>query len=694
MTAARRLRRTRAVLSIGVLLAAVGWAVAVAGGVLLLAGGADLVFGLTRMTRIVLALGSVILGTAAAAAVLWRNRESASLDGVALWLEERAPTLRYALVTLAEGHHPAVAPALEQMVAGVSWARPLRHSLLRSVAVPLVAGGLVMTALAALPPEVFERISSPEPGDILSQPVRRAGGEDALRPIVVTLVPPSYSRRPRQTLEDPEAIAGLAGTEVSILGRGDAADLSATLGGRPVHVGASGDRWVVAFALPDSAAALRLAVGSRERLLVIDARPDSVPGVDLSAPGRDTILSAPRGTLALHADLHDDYGLAEGWFEYVVSAGSGENFTFRTGVLGRHQFNGARDATMDASAVLDSLHLLPGDIVHLRAAARDRNIVTGPGIGFSDTRTIRVSRPGESDSVSVDAAAPAEADSSLLSERLLIMLAEVLQKRRPRLTGEIVIRESRGIARDQAALRRRVASVIFLRLGSEVSAEEVADTSSARELSPDDLMAAAERATESAGDTLDFAEDETPVVAVNRPLLEAYNAMWAAGRELEIGEPGRALPHMEQALAAIERARRAERIYLRGRPPAGVVDIARVRLAGKVADVHPGPARGQPAESGSIEALLERFNSAVEALPDPAALDSLAILRVDALRSAPEFAAALATAVAEIRSGRDATDALVLAHRSSVGPLPRYRRCRRGTCHERVRLRHRPVRVG
>ncbi len=46
-----------------------------------------------------------------------------------------------------------------------------------------------------------------------------------------------------------------------------------------------------------------------------------------------------------------------------------------------------------------------------------------------------------------------------------------------------------------------------------------------------------------------------------------------AGRWLELGEPDDALPHMRAALAAIQRARQAERLYLRGRPPTQVVDI-------------------------------------------------------------------------------------------------------------------------
>ena len=83
------------------------------------------------------------------------------------------------------------------------------------------------------------------------------------------------------------------------------------------------------------------------------------------------------------------------------------------------------------------------------------------------------------------------------------------------------------------------------------------------------------------GTALEGNEDETPLVATNRPLLEAYNAMWSASSELEIGEPGKAIPFMKKALDALQAARSAERIYLRGKTRAVVVDIDRVRLQGK-----------------------------------------------------------------------------------------------------------------
>ena len=144
--------------------------------------------------------------------------------------------------------------------------------------------------------------------------------------------------------------------------------------------------------------------------------------------------------------------------------------------------------------------------------------------------------------------------------------------------------------------------------------------------------------------------------------------MWEAGRALETGEPGRALPPMRLALAAIQRARQAERLYLRGRPAPITVDLVRVRLSGKRADANPAAATGRPLDERSAEALLTRFTRAVGLLPAAAAIDSLLLLRIAALEPAPAFAGALSEPLAALRAGRDATLPLLHARRLLLAP--------------------------
>jgi hypothetical protein len=360
-----------------------------------------------------------------------------------------------------------------------------------------------------------------------------------------------------------------------------------------------------------------------------------------------------------------------GAFELIVSSGEGETFAFRSATLGARRPTG-REASLATTLDLDSLALNPGDILHLRAVARDRNDVSGPGVGVSETRTLRIARAGEYDSVAVEAAAPPE-EQSVISQRMLIMLAEALEKKRRSISRAQRREESRAISRDQKKLRRAVSAVIFSRLGEPTGEETTEDEEAPGAATPDDVLRRAEEATNRAASegALDFEGGESPVLAVNRPLLEAYRAMWDASMELDQGEPGRALPPMRRALAAIQRARQAERVYLRGRPPAVVVDLGKVRLTGKDQG---DPAGRRPRVADEARQRLEtRFVRALALVRDSsaAAVDTLMLLRIDALDGAPRFAAVVSELTDALRRGRgDAVPAIVARARRELAGAP------------------------
>jgi hypothetical protein len=630
MTALERLARAQRALTVATLVDGALWGLAVA---------------ILLMVRLPVPV-SLMSGLAVFAFLLWRNRKVRSSKDVALWLEWQVPALRYALVTLAEGKSVGVGPVLEETVAGTTWGGPIRHALLRKMSLPAVLLLFSIGAFFLLPPIARDRAASTDNARG-SESNRGPSISDPFRLVVVTVTPPPYSRRSRMRLEQPEAVTSLVGSSLQIEGNG----------------------WSVATTMPDSATPFWLDRDGHRRLLLLLPIPDSAPTVQLLVPARDSVLRVSEGVLALSGNAHDDFGLGAAWFEYIVSSGEGENYTFRSGIIGRRSLASVARTDLASRISLDSLRLAPGNIVHLRAVAQDENNVSGPGVGYSETRTIRIPRPGEGDSVSVGRVAPAAGDSSLLSQRMLVIMTETLERRRPGLRRDTFLIESRRIAGEQATLRRRVADIIFLRLGAEGSMEESED-STAEPLTPEALLEAAEQATvTSGGEALDFAADETPVVALNRPLLEAYNAMWAGGRELEIGEPRRALPHMRDALEAIQRARQAERIYLRGRPTPSVIDLAKVRLVGTLADAAPSGTLPSARDRRSREALLGRYTRAVERLPAREIVDSLQLLRIDALETEPRFAAALGEAVTALRTGQDATGALIRARRLLAGPL-------------------------
>jgi hypothetical protein len=256
----------------------------------------------------------------------------------------------------------------------------------------------------------------------------------------------------------------------------------------------------------------------------------------------------------------------------------------------------------------------------------------------------------------------------MLSQRMLLMLTERLERKRPSLQRPALVSESQRLARDQAKLRQSIGNVVFQRLTGEEGGEHAHSVGDGHEHGVDvvDGKLALPGTRDADGGLVEG--DDSPVIAINRPLLEAYNAMWDAGRALELAEPRAAIPHMKIALAAIERARTASRLYLRGKPPVVIVDIAKVRLAGR--DTGRTNVRSERAPLPARDAIRERrLLAAISLLPTDAtaARDSLAVLRLESVGDARVFADALSAALDALQAGRDLTPSLVHARRALGG---------------------------
>src|SRR6187397_1649456 len=102
---------------------------------------------------------------------------------------------------------------------------------------------------------------------------------------------------------------------------------------------------------------------------------------------------------------------------------------------------------------------------------RDAHPMAGREAGTSETRSFRIARQSEYDSVAVEPAPPPDVDKSLLSQRMLLMLTEKLEKRRPQLALSVLREESRILARDQGRLRQAVGDAVFQRLSGEAGGE-------------------------------------------------------------------------------------------------------------------------------------------------------------------------------------------------------------------------------
>lgn len=683
-SAQERIRRARIELVVALVLRAAVWTTLAALAALTLLLLADTVIGLSLDARARLTPAPIL---AALATFGWhlagpvRDAARATDEAIALWFERRLPGLQYALVT--QSAAAAVPrPALDAAVAAAPLERELRDSIRRALTKPALAMLVLATLLWLLPAGALGRVAAPAAGDALARPGSGSrGGVDPLRTIVVRVQPPDYTGLAATAVDNPASIAALPGSRVRIEGRGR--EVRALLGEATTAATQQDDRWQLTLAVPSAVAAVRLQGGTRERVLVLEPITDSVPTVRLVAPARDSVLREARGTVQLEAELRDDLGLADAEFEIIISAGSGELYTFRTIRAGARSFaalraSDARSGRLQLQLSLDTLKLGPGDLMHLRATARDRNTISGPGVGVSETRALRIARADEYDSVSVEPIPPSEPEKNALSQRMILEQTRDLVRRAPRLAEGAVVTESRRIAVDQTALRKRVGEVVFTRLG-ENEGEHVHFAGDGHNhgqeglLDPASILAAADLATGGTGGTLmDTHGEETPIVALNRPLLDAYNHMWRASTELETGNPQDAIPWMERAIEALQRARAAERIYLRGRPPRVVVDLARVRLAGKD-EGDPTARRARPPADPGRAARLTRFDAllGIVTTAPAAAADSLLLLRVALPADERAAAQALDAAAVALRQGGDVTPALAAARRALVDEPPR-----------------------
>ena len=648
-------------------------ALAVAGAVFVAMAIVDALLTLPLVIRMTAPPLAVIAAVALLSQRFVRRRTGPHADDVALWIEARFPDLRYALVTAVDPEYAGRVPEIERTAELVPFEPEISRAAWRAIARPLIAVAIATLVLFLLPSGIVARVATARTGDALRALTLGRRTSNPLEPVVAHIVPPAYTGIAPTVFDDPASVHAFAGSNITIEGRSaddSAAVVTAAVGSHDERITTSGGRWRLVFTMPATATAVRLHAGVHERLLVVEPTIDSIPVVTLTLPVRDSIYRRPSGTVRLTADLSDDLGLASGAFEYIISSGSGENFTFKSGTMGATTFSGKVGA-LGVIFRLDSLSLQPGDILHLRAVARDRNNISGPAVGASETRTLRIARADEYDSVDVDAAPPPEPEKNALSQRMILIMTEALEKRRPKLNRSSLLGESQNIAAEQTRLRKRVGQIIFSRLGEDNGAEDSDNQS--KPLNADSLLAAAERANRAkTGTEQEQQGDETPVVAINKPLLTAYNHMWQAATFLELGEPGAAVPWMRRALDALQVARAAERIYLRGKTRAVVVDIERVRLQGKDKG-SPALRTGREPLDPARAARLTRFDVAlklVQTIP-AAAADSLLLLRLELIGRDDTASRELETAANAIRSGKNATSALIRARRTLVGGVER-----------------------
>lgn len=670
-----RLQMIRAIRS---LLQLCGWGV----GVWLILAALHPVASMSWLTQSLPARWAAVCAVVGAAAVIQRRGAAAlSPSHTALWIEEQGGVPPdFSLVTWLEQGEPrdgALAAAAAERLRNFEDAPAWRRILVAQWRAPLVFLSGAVSLLMLTQRDPAYRQSPLLRSEALASEPRTVG--PTLDPWRVEVVAPAYTKRRAADLGNATSVRALTGSRIIVRGahRGrDEQAPNAQLRGvgerrgwvQDVRVDVVRESWTVATAVPEDPVTMVVSrestVDTVQRLLIIENIPDSIPIVALQKPARDSVFRKAEGVIPLVASVGDDIALATARFDVVITSGEGERFTVRSVAVGARSWSASTATTravITGSLDLGALGLLPGDVLHVRALAGDHHPASDREFGSSETRAFRIARASEYDSVAVEPAPPPAVDSSLLSQRMLLLLTQKLDRRQRAMPRSEVVRESQRIARDQARLRRAVGDVVFQRLSGESSAEHAHSAGDGHDHGVD--LQEGKLTLRSNAGMLDEGNDG-PVIAVSQPLLEAYNAMWDAGRALEQGDPHGAIPPMQRALEAIERSRAASRLYLRGRPPQVIVDIAKVRLTGRDTG-QSSPRTMRTALSRRVaerDARLVRLVSGE--LTGTALRDSLALLRIEAIADAPAFAAALAAALDALGNGRDLTPALIRARRT------------------------------
>ncbi len=644
MKAVERVSQTKRSLSMVMGSAAVFWGGAILFGALALAVLIRAYIPLPAMVGAALPVIAILSGVGTIAYLLWKYRFAWKFDSVALWIEEKAPQLRYALVTAIDPRFKESSSIFDPIVAKVDTAPFVKEAAKKST---LPALGALIAAAAIfffIPKDLRQAIGI---GDLF-----KPGEETAavmgnrLVPLYGTLTPPAYSKLPVQQLEEPTTVSSLQGSNLVLTGKGNPDGITVTqeypgLSVEPknLEVVAGGQGWMVSLAMTDSIPSyLRFRDRQYTRpLVIIDPVLDQPPVVKLLLPMRDTTLRMKDGKLPgrleLSADLRDDIGISRAVFEMSIASGGGgggvdANYEIRDTVVGSRVFNGEKTGRLEHSLTWASLKLDEGHQVFVRAVVYDNNgYARVVGKGYSETRTIRVATSAEYDTLNVNPAPPS-ADTALVTLRMLIIATEKLdtlwQKK------QIEKKPFQDSSQKLGGVSEKVRATINRIIDEQTGGGEI---------------------------------DADP------RLVLARDSMWSASRSLFIAETWVALPALYAAYKAIQDYSNTARYYIRGILRVEPVNIDRVRLTGKdSANVTDRTAR---AMTGVDRVQMQRrYGEAVRMLKTDTAgaVERLTMLQVESMgKRYNDLARSLGDAIGAVNDKKDPSQHLLRARQFLEG---------------------------
>ena len=663
-----------------------GWATVAGvgvGGALIWSGS---IFGLpSAAVTLFWAIPALVLATTTV--LVFRAYSALTPDRLALLVDEHAglghmaTTLRAANTSglVADAFHrralAALAPVDARQIVSFAQGRIWTFCVVSAV---LAAGALTVAA----PPNALpssERSSSS--GADRSSRERGIGSADqdaipTLGLVEFTVTPPAYANLPATGGGAGEPMAALPGSRILVSGSGTAtppAFTASIVGGGSLRPTTEDGSWRLAWTTGPDDRGLALTVSLDDEIvdqqvLALRLLRDRPPVVTLAAPAEDLVLATPKGVVAIRAVTTDDYGVGEATLHWVRSRGSGESFDFDEGTWTWDRSTDSPDGQISTlSLELETLGLEAGDVLHVRATAIDRNDVTGPGIGVSATRQIRISRESDLSDITTLVGFPIDREREpLLSQRMIILLTEELLDSAATLTRADFVERAIDIADDQARLRARIGEQIFSRAtGAMQDPEEHLDFEEGEaEVFLDELEAMAEQgpvidpetgmASIANVDIPAHEHDSDPIVAINRSLLSVYNYMWDAERDLHEAALTPSLVPQNLALDELQRVRDSERIFARGRVAVAPIDVDVSRGTGDLDDASPGARTATVPATGTRQQVAVAIDDLLTSTPvatGRVAAVGISGLALDLLESTdqPEPSEILALAAASAR---------------------------------------------
>ncbi len=587
---------------------------------------ADALAGLPWSARMIgIGAAGVAILTGIILAVRRSRRADWSLVGTARFASARADGSANALASYLELSSGSLPDYVARRVeaAATTEAASLRPGALVDLGrVRTLSVVLVALVVAAVVPGVlgYDLV-----GRFLTLPEARASGGEAgvaLAPgsavdagdrLSVTIVPPAYTGVASMQLDTPSEIVAPAGAriEVELLPGLPAVTADVSVNGAEPSTMATGPSGalVASFsAVADGSVAVRPAISSAERepfLLPLRVVPDRAPEVRIVMPKGDVLVepAARPQALTVEFEASDDFGLGPVRLKYIRSTGEGDAAEFVSGELPVTLGDRRPDGHVAGRCVidLDKAGVVPGASLVYHVEAQDRNSVTGPSTGMSESLVFEVAAPKPPASVLIGEIRPEDLQRYLVSQRMILEHTLKLEAERPKLPRDQFLRRSSEIAGEQRDFKESFSQFVEVHdvddhdhdsakgLTDEKSFDEAqrkAADEAAEEGAPD---AEGREANEAAADAKrgghSHASDEgTPRTTPIQEVEMAVRAMWDAEGSLGIGETAAAIPHEKRALEHLKRAQRAVRYFSRVRVTTKPIDLKR-RYAGELADV-------------------------------------------------------------------------------------------------------------